>query len=77
MRSKPVKLKAGKRYSIRCDFSTGAQQPCRQRRTNREGRYEISVPLSVLHWQPKPGAIYRADIGLLRGANGQTTQRVY
>lgn len=45
--------------------------------TNREGRYEISVPLSVLHWQPKPGAIYRADIGLLRGTNGQTTQRVY
>ena len=45
--------------------------------TNREGRYEISVPLSVLHWQPKPGAVYRADIGLLRGTNGQTTQRVY
>jgi hypothetical protein len=45
--------------------------------TNREGRYEISVPLSVLHWQPKPGTVYRADIGLLRGANGQTTQRVY
>lgn len=45
--------------------------------TNREGRYEISVPLSVLHWQPRPGTIYRADIGLLRGANGQTTQRVY
>lgn len=45
--------------------------------TNREGHYEISVPLSALHWQPKPGAVYRADVGLLRGANGQTTQRVY
>ena len=45
--------------------------------TNREGRYEISVPLSVLQWQPKPGTVYRADIGLLRGKDGQTTQRVY
>ncbi|QDU25552.1 NHL repeat protein [Anatilimnocola aggregata] len=41
------------------------------------GNYEISIPLSVLHWQPKPGEIYRADLGVLRGANGQTTQRVY
>jgi hypothetical protein len=45
--------------------------------TNREGRYEISVPLSVLQWQPRPGTVYRADIGLLRGKDGQTTQRVY
>ena len=37
--------------------------------TNREGCYEISVPLSVLHWQPQPGTLYRADIGLLRGEN--------
>ena len=45
--------------------------------TDKEGNYEISIPLAALHWQPKPGAIYRADIGVLRGANGQTTQRVY
>ena len=45
--------------------------------TDGAGDYEISVPLSVLRWQPKPGETYRADIGVLRGANGQTTQRVY
>jgi len=41
------------------------------------GNYEISIPLADLHWQPKPGQIYRADLGVLRGSNGQTTQRVY
>jgi hypothetical protein len=41
------------------------------------GNYEISIPLSALHWQPKPRETYRADLGVLRGANGQTTQRVY
>ncbi|MDB4766056.1 hypothetical protein OAG71_00055 [bacterium] len=45
--------------------------------TDKEGNYEISIPLAALHWRPKPGATYRADIGVLRGANGQTTQRVY
>ena len=38
---------------------------------------EISVPLSVLHWNVKTQPRVRADIGVLRGANGQTTQRVY
>jgi hypothetical protein len=41
------------------------------------GNFEASIPLTALHWQPKPGQVYRADIGILRGANGQTTQRVY
>ncbi|WP_254513011.1 hypothetical protein [Anatilimnocola floriformis] len=41
------------------------------------GNFEISIPLSALHWEPKPGETYRADLGVLRGANGQTTQRVY
>jgi hypothetical protein len=41
------------------------------------GNYEISVPLSVLHWQPKAGDVFRADLGVLRGSNFQTTQRVY
>ena len=27
--------------------------------------------------QPKPGETYRADLGVLRGSNHQTTQRVY
>ena len=39
--------------------------------------YEISIPLTALHWQPKLDSTYRADIGVLRGSNGQTTQRVY
>jgi hypothetical protein len=41
------------------------------------GNYEVSIPLQTLGWQPKPGEIYRADIGVLRGSNSQTTQRVY
>jgi hypothetical protein len=45
--------------------------------SDKNGNYEISIPLAALHWQPKPGETYRADLGVLRGANGQTTQRVY
>ena len=45
--------------------------------TDNLGNYEISVRLAVLHWQPQPSKIYRADLGVLRGANRQTTQRVY
>jgi hypothetical protein len=39
------------------------------------GNFEISIPLRVLHWEPKPGTVYCADIGVLR-ANGQTTRRL-
>lgn len=45
--------------------------------TDKAGNFEVSVPLSVLHWEPKPGGTVRADLGVLRGSNGQTTQRVY
>ena len=41
------------------------------------GNYELSIPLAALHWQPKPGDTVRADLGVLRGSNFQTTQRVY
>ena len=42
-----------------------------------DGNYEISIPLATLHWQPKPGETVRADLGVLRGSNFQTTQRIY
>jgi len=45
--------------------------------TDKAGNFEISVLLSTLHWSPKSGDLVRADIGVLRGSNGQTTQRVY
>ncbi len=45
--------------------------------TDNTGNFEISVPLETLHWQPKPGDTARADLGVLRGSNGQTTQRIY
>ena len=45
--------------------------------TDKSGTYEISIPLSALHWEPKSGETYRADVGVLRGSNGHTTQRVY
>ncbi len=45
--------------------------------TDNTGNYEISLPLQSLHWQPKAGDIARADLGVLRGSNSQTTQRIY
>ena len=45
--------------------------------TDGTGNFEISVPLATLHWQPKANDIVTADLGVLRGANNQTTQRVY
>lgn len=42
-----------------------------------QGNFEIGVPLAALHWRPRVGETYRADLGVLRGRNGQTTQRVY
>ncbi len=45
--------------------------------TDNAGNYEFSIPLKILHWQPQPGETFRADLGVLRGSNGQTTQRVY
>ncbi len=45
--------------------------------TDTTGNFEISLPLETLHWQPKPGDTARADLGVLRGSNGQTTQRIY
>lgn len=45
--------------------------------TDGKGSFEISIPLRALPWEPKAGATYRGDLGILRGSNGQTTQRVY
>ena len=45
--------------------------------TDKEGNYELSVPLAALGWKPKIGQTYGADLGVLRGSGGQTTQRVY
>lgn len=41
------------------------------------GNFELSIPLATLGWSPKSGEVFRADLGVLRGANFQTTQRVY
>ncbi len=45
--------------------------------TDGTGNHEISIPLETLHWRPKAGDTVRADLGVLRGANFQTTQRIY
>ncbi|HZZ74003.1 MAG TPA: NHL repeat-containing protein, partial [Pirellulales bacterium] len=45
--------------------------------TDKGGNYEIRIALAALHWKPEVGKTYRADIGILRGADGHTTQRVY
>ena len=44
---------------------------------DKNGSYEIAVPLSVLGLEPKPGIRIKGDIGILRGNGKQTTQRVY
>jgi hypothetical protein len=41
------------------------------------GNFEIALPLETLQWRPQAGVTYRGDVGVLRGSNGQTTQRVY
>ncbi|WP_404308636.1 NHL repeat-containing protein [Neorhodopirellula lusitana] len=45
--------------------------------TDGTGNYEVSIPLATLHWAPKSNDLVRADIGVLRGSGGQTTQRIY
>ncbi len=42
-----------------------------------KGGWQFSVPLSVLGLTPRSGQEIAADIGLLRGNAGQTTQRLY
>ena len=42
-----------------------------------EGNYEVSIPLATLGWKPTAGQTYRGDLGVLRGRDGLTTQRVY
>jgi len=44
---------------------------------DRNGNYEISVPLSVLGLNPQNGMRIKGDIGILRGDGRQTTQRIY
>jgi hypothetical protein len=43
----------------------------------RDGNFEMSIPLSVLGLQPRPGTTMKGDIGILRGNGFQTLQRVY
>jgi hypothetical protein len=41
------------------------------------GNYEFSVPLKVLGFRPTTGKEILADLGVLRGKEGRTMQRVY
>jgi hypothetical protein len=43
----------------------------------KEGDYEISVPLAILGLKPVAGQRLRGDLGVLRGSGGMTTQRIY
>lgn len=43
----------------------------------KDGDYEVAIPLAAIGWQPAPGQRYRGDLGVLRGKDGITTQRVY
>jgi hypothetical protein len=41
------------------------------------GNFEISIPLATLGLKPQPGQKIRGDLGVLRGNEFQTSQRVY
>ncbi len=43
----------------------------------RTGVFEFSIPLAALGLKPNPGQTLRGDIGILRGADFRTLQRVY
>ncbi len=43
----------------------------------KEGDYEVSIPLAALGLKPAAGSRLRGDLGVLRGRDGQTSQRVY
>ncbi len=45
--------------------------------TNKQGAYEISIPLAVLGLKPEHGMRHGFDIGVLRGNGSETTARVY
>lgn len=42
-----------------------------------KGDYELSIPLSVLRFDPRRGSETSGDVGVLRGDGAQTTSRVY
>jgi hypothetical protein len=44
---------------------------------SRGGNYELAIPLTLLDLKPKDGLLIKADLGLLRGRNGKTNERVY
>ena len=41
------------------------------------GDYELSVPLELLGLKPSAGTSFKGDIGVLRGADGETVARLY
>ena len=41
------------------------------------GNYEFSVPLKTLGLAPAPGLTIKADLGILCGTAGKTTERLY
>jgi len=44
---------------------------------DKNGNYQIAVPLSVLALNPQPGMRIKGDVGILRGDGQTTTARVY
>jgi hypothetical protein len=41
------------------------------------GQYEVAIPLEAIGLRPAPGDEILADVGVLRGREGRTMQRVY
>jgi hypothetical protein len=44
---------------------------------DKDGNYQVGVPLSVLGLNPQPGMRIKGDIGILRGNGRETSARVY
>lgn len=45
--------------------------------SNKDGFFEIAIPLSVLGLKPQAGTTIKGDIGILRGTGSETTSRSY
>ncbi len=41
------------------------------------GNFEFSIPLQTLGWSPRAGQTFKADLGILRGRQGKTVERIY
>ncbi len=78
----PLRTLKFDRVQVVSDQVTLASQTVKDLKLDKGGTiqqttYEMSIPLSILNFNPKSGDKLKFDIGILRGDGSQTLQRVY